>query len=300
LVNDISAGASNGGSPVSASARAFVDINATIKVSVQPPQQFALLGQIVTFTVTISNLHNSQALTNISVAAPNVPDCSRASGVLPDLAASTSLTYTCQIQMSSNQLINEVTASASGPVSLVDADPPVMAASATAEARIFYLPALFKRFISAPDLVVDNLVATNSAVTLTIRNAGTAAVVDDFWVDVYFNPGQKPTLNQPWNTIAPAGAVWGITKSLAVGESLSLTTGGAYYFGPPDSSALPFPAGVPVYAFVDSVNYSTSYGSVRESREGNNVFGPIISTATGRPLTLPTTETPLRQGLPGR
>lgn len=298
LINDVSAGASSGGSPLSTSARAFVDIT-TLKVSVQPPQQFALLGQIVTFTVTISNLHNSQALTNISVAAPNVSDCSRAGGVLPDLAASTSLTYSCQIQMSSHLLINQVTVSASGPASPVDVDPPVMIASVTAGAQVVYLPTIFKTFSSGPDLVVDNLIATSGAVTLTIRNAGTAAVVDAFWVDVYFNPGQQPTLNQPWKTIAPAGAVWGVTKSLAVGESLTLTSGGAYYFGPPDSSALPFPAGVPVYAFVDSVNYSTQYGSVPEGNETNNLLGPVVSTAGGsRPAGTDSTSTPA--GLPMR
>lgn len=300
LVNDISASASNSGSPVNASARAFVDINSVIKISIQPLQQFALLGQTVTFTVTLSNLQTGQTLTNFSVAAPNVPDCSRASGVLPDLAAGASLSYTCQIQTSSNQLINQVTASVGGSVSPVDADPPTMVATATAGAQIIYVPTIFKTFTSAPDLVVDNLVAASGAVTVTIRNAGTAVVVDSFWVDVYFNPGQSPSLNQPWKTTAPAGAVWGVTQSLAAGESLSLTTGGTYYFGPPESSALPFPSGVPVYTFVDSVNYNTSYGNVQERQESNNVFGPIISTATESPLTLEIIETPVQQGLPGR
>jgi hypothetical protein len=33
--------------------------------------------------------------------------------------------------------------------------------------------------------VVDSLTASSNAVTLTIRNAGTTAVDDAFWVDAY-------------------------------------------------------------------------------------------------------------------
>ncbi len=42
-----------------------------------------------------------------------------------------------------------------------------------------------------------------------------------------------------------------------------------------------FPAGAQVYATVDSINYATTYGAVPESNEGNNVFGPVVSTAAG-------------------
>jgi uncharacterized repeat protein (TIGR01451 family) len=300
LITDISAGANDAGTPVEASARAFVDINSTIKLNVQPPHQFAVLGQIVTFTIAITNLQTGQALTDFSVVAPNVPDCSRASGALPDLAASASLSYTCQIQMISHRVDNSVTAFAGGVMSPVDVDPPAMLASATAGAEVVYLPAILKAFVSGQDLVVDNLVATSSAITVTIRNRGTTAIMESFWVDVSFNPGRLPGLNRPWKTIAPAGAVWGVTQSLAPGASLTLISGGAYYFGPPDSSAAPFPSGVPVYVFVDSVNYNTNYGNVQESDEGNNLSGPVVSTASDSPLTTETNETPSRQGLPSR
>ncbi len=164
-----------------------------------------------------------------------------------------------------------------------------------------YLPIIVSGFVSAPDLMVDDIRATSTGVTVTIRNAGTAAAVDEFWVDVYFNPSQTPGLNQPWDAIASYGAVWGVTQPLAPGESLVLTTGGTYY-DPGRSSPLPFPVGVPVYALVDSINYDTTYGAVQESNEGNNLGGPVISTAggAGGAATSAPAPSPVAAGLPGR
>jgi hypothetical protein len=36
-----------------------------------------------------------------------------------------------------------------------------------------------------------------------------------------------------------------------------------------------------VYVLVDSISYDTEYGAVWESNEANNVFGPVVSTASG-------------------
>ncbi len=149
-----------------------------------------------------------------------------------------------------------------------------------------------------PDLVVDNLVANSSQVTVTIRNAGSNTVSDAFWVDVYFNPGQTPGLNQPWDTIAPAGAVWGVTRLLAPGESLTLTVGDAFYFAGDSSSS--FPIGATVYALVDSTNYNTNYGNILESNEGNNVFGPVLSAAGSGTFVARTKVSPIPAGLPQR
>ena len=162
-----------------------------------------------------------------------------------------------------------------------------------------YLPLIFRQQAAGPDLVVDAVVATTGTVSVTIRNTGTEAVNDAFWVDVYFNPTQTPAVNKPWNAIAPAGAVWGVTQSLAPSESLTLTTGGDYYFGPPDSSAS-FPAGATVYAYVDSVNYNTSYGNVKEGNEGNNLSQPVISTAGIEGEEVSVVGSASREGLPER
>jgi hypothetical protein len=142
-----------------------------------------------------------------------------------------------------------------------------------------YLPIIFGSFAALPDLVVDSVTTGPGGPSVTIRNAGAAAVTDAFWVDVYFNPNPAPPpLNRTWQSIAPYGADWGVTKSLAPGESLTLTVGGPYYVAGSSS----FPAGAQVYAYVDSINYATSYGNVHESNEANNVFGPVVSTAGAR------------------
>jgi hypothetical protein len=162
-----------------------------------------------------------------------------------------------------------------------------------------YFPIIVKNYVVAPDLVVvpGSLTATSNSITLTIRNDGNATVKDSFWVDVYFNPTQTPKLNRPWNTIAPAGASWGVVQSLAPGDTLILTSGGIYYAGGSSS----FPAGAQVYAYVDSVNHSTIYGNVQERNEGNNLSGPVVSTVgvSETSANLPNGSEP-GEGLPER
>ncbi|MFB0536776.1 MAG: hypothetical protein ACETWR_17560 [Anaerolineae bacterium] len=173
----------------------------------------------------------------------------------------------------------------------------------------YYLPILFKSYVppvpppAAPDLVVDSLVATSTAVTVTIRNAGTTAVNDEFWVDVYFDPSETPSLNHPWNTIADHGVVWGVTTAIPVGGSLVLTTDASDpYYVPDYSSTPPLPVGAEVWALVDSVDPSTTYGAVQESDEGNNLYGPVTSTAaTGEAAPVFRQSQPAsREGLPPR
>ena len=97
--------------------------------------------------------------------------------------------------------------------------------------------------------------------------------------------------------ISEYGAHWGVTKELYPGDTLTLTVGGAYFA----KSSSTFPSGSSVYAYLDSINYATTYGNVRESNETNNVFGPILSTAgAGDPAGVirseaePSTELPRR------
>ncbi len=140
-----------------------------------------------------------------------------------------------------------------------------------------YLPLILRGFTSGPDLVIDSLSAGSGGPEVVIRNAGNAPVVDAFWVDVYFNPTETPGLNKTWPMIAPAGAVWGVTQTLAPDEELTLTVGGAYYDAGRSSAS--FPAGAQVYGYVDSVNQATNYGGVLEIDETNNLAGPVASTA---------------------
>lgn len=161
-----------------------------------------------------------------------------------------------------------------------------------------YLPVIVKNHVSAPDLVITRLNAAGG-LTVTVKNQGDAPVTDAFWLDVYFNPSQPPALNQPWPSIAPAGAVWGVTTAIPAGGSLSLTVGDDWYF--PQYSSSSFPTGAAVYGYVDSVDNDTGFGGVRESDEGNNRFGPVTSSSGGSPaLVNSQNDDPVADDLPQR
>ena len=162
-----------------------------------------------------------------------------------------------------------------------------------------YLPIIVKEYTTAPDLVITELRASGSSITVTLKNQGNTAVTDSFWVDVYFNPDQPPGLNQPWDSLAPAGATWGVTGGIPADGLLTLTVGDTYYV--PQYSSASFPVGVPVYGYVDSVNYDTGFGAVRESDEGNNRIGPVVSATDNETVTVGSRDDePISAGLPGR
>jgi hypothetical protein len=113
--------------------------------------------------------------------------------------------------------------------------------------------------------------------------------MNEFWVDVYLNPNPAPThVNQTWNQLGSQGLVWGVTETalpqLVPGSLLTLTDG--YY--QPDYSRVswPLPAGVPVYAQVDSADALTTWGAVLENHEilgglYNNILGPAYVSSAG-------------------
>jgi predicted outer membrane repeat protein len=146
-----------------------------------------------------------------------------------------------------------------------------------------YLPIIMQNF-GAPDLIVTDILATSSGITVTIKNIGTGPAVDPFWVDAYINPNPVPTaVNQVWyDGRSSHGVVWGVTTALAVNQSLTLTIHDAYWSDYYSDFTPPLAVGSQVYAQVDSVNLLTTYGGVLESHElvsgpYNNVLGPVIS-----------------------
>jgi hypothetical protein len=88
-------------------------------------------------------------------------------------------------------------------------------------------------------------------------------------------------------------------SQLAPGGTLTLTSGDAFYFAQ-FSSTPPLPIGANVFALADSVNFGTSFGAVQESNEGNNLAGPVISTAAGGTSSTDQAGSPSLKGLPDR
>ena len=83
-------------------------------------------GETATFTIMIANT-GSSALTGITVDDPLTPDCDRAAGELPDLAATESTSYECTTAPLFADLTNIATVTATlgviGPVWLAPAGP---------------------------------------------------------------------------------------------------------------------------------------------------------------------------------
>ncbi len=212
-------------------------------------------------------------------------------------------------------LTGEYTAvvTASNSVSLLTATT-VVSITSVSGSRI-YLPLIMRNYAIAPDLVVEQIVATSNSIQVVIANRGGAAVErevnNEFWVDLYVNPSPAPThVNQVWQDLCSQGLVWGVTVDalpLQPGDTLTLTVNDAYYRTDLSQLSWPLPVGTTIYAQVDSAHAQTSYGGVLENHEivggpYNNIAGPVLSTAsvadqTGLP---PETPRPLSSHLPPR
>ena len=268
----------------------------------------ASAGDTVVFTFEVTNLGNT-LLQNVQVdddyAGPGI----YVSGDDGDgwLGLTESWIYTASYTIQPEDptpLINTVIVTATDALGIQTTDSDTHGIGLAPPPGSVFLPLILQsgQAPDLPDLIVENLIATSDAVTVTIKNQGGVDVNDAFWIDVYFDPSETPGLNQPWDTIASYGIVWGVTTSIPAGGSLTLTTGGEYYF-PEYSSSTPLPVEANVYALVDSINHATSYGAVRESDENNNLFGPVISTTgvTGGAARIGGQSQPAsRKGLPAR
>lgn len=164
-----------------------------------------------------------------------------------------------------------------------------------AASNLIYMPIIFKDASFVPDLVITNITATSSDIQVTIQNQGNAAVTDAFWIDVYYDLGSAPVINQQgplyWGLSVPNGGI-----PIAAGESITLSLASPYYF----EGSLPN-SGAEVYGYVDAIDHATTYGAVQESNEGNNVFGPVTATggsATSAPI--PSNSPTNQNGLPLR
>jgi uncharacterized repeat protein (TIGR01451 family) len=153
------------------------------------------------------------------------------------------------------------------------------------------------------NLVVENIDFVGSPPTndgdkyhvqVTVRNIGSEAVTNDFWVDLYLNPASTPTVNQPWQYLSQSGAqgagncpndptcygrAWYVTADLAPNGTVVLSTQMA-----PDQRYDRWPAeGVPyvrgrhnpIMALVDSFSAGQAYGAVYEQNETDNLSASI-------------------------
>ncbi|MCP5098878.1 MAG: hypothetical protein GY943_25280 [Chloroflexi bacterium] len=176
--------------------------------------------------------------------------------------------------------------SADGALNLVSDDPDTAAANdptvtPVSIIEIVYLPMVMNNFVSLPDLVINSLIVSSSNVTIEIENIGDAPTTDDFWVDFYIDPSPPPIgVNETWDLLSSQGMAWGVTQSLAVGETLTLTINDTYYDASKSNFSGIIPSDAQVYAQVDSANTLTTYGAVQETHEFYGVVYNNILSAT--------------------
>jgi uncharacterized repeat protein (TIGR01451 family) len=305
--NEVSVASIQDPTPTTGNASSSVSTTPAVDIIKSGPGS-ARVDDTVVFNFTVTNVGNT-LLHNLEVEDDYAGTAVYVSGDNGDgwLDLTEAWVYTASYTIQADDpdpLINTVSVTATDALGTEATDTDTHSLTLGPSTSFVYLPIILGggQLYGLPDLVVDNLIATNDAVTVTITNDSDTTVTDSFWVDVYFNPSTTPDLNQTWDTIASYGVVWGVTTFIPAGGSLTLTTGGDYYF-PEYSSPTPLPVGANVYALVDSVDYNTDYGAVRESNEDNNLFGPVTSTASVAGTTAQIggqSQPALRKGLPPR
>ncbi|CAG0930329.1 Collagenase ColH [Thermoflexales bacterium] len=158
-----------------------------------------------------------------------------------------------------------------------------------------YLPLIMNNFFTAPDLIVQNIIASRDAITVVIQNVGDAPADQSFWVDAYIAPNPPPTaVNQIWwdQNRAQQGIAWAVIDPMVPiqpGAVITLTSTDLYVSPERTYFTGNLPVGTPIYAQVDSYNFYTNYGAVQEQHEilglpYNNIFGPVFSVSVGGPL----------------
>ena len=149
-----------------------------------------------------------------------------------------------------------------------------------------YLPVVMRGYDVRPDLVIEQVTVDPgdpAAVQVIIANVGQRPA-SDFWVDLYLDPAQPPTGNQPWPELCEFyGAAWQV-ESLDAGERLVLTIGGAYYSESYSQwPEVAYPTGDhTVWAYVDSLGADV-HGWVNETDESNNRYGPVTFVVPDAP-----------------
>ena len=156
-----------------------------------------------------------------------------------------------------------------------------------------FLPLVMRDYVTvATNLTLDSITvepaspAVNqpAVVTVVVRNSGTAAIAEDFWVDLYLDPTLTPTVGVIWNSIAPYGKAWLVTTDLAPGATVALRSDEPDDPTNPDARYSNWPgkfltAGSHnLWAVADS--YGGPTGRVVETTEADNVFGPLFVTVT--------------------
>jgi uncharacterized repeat protein (TIGR01451 family) len=206
-------------------------------------------GDAITYTISLFN-SGDVTLHDLSGAVTVGGGFTLPNSLAPGETITTSYGYTVLAADLPGPLTNVVTITAvptaNDPISVTTA------VSVTLGRHTLYLPLVVNQFTSVPDLVVHELLVSETGVTVVSGNIGNAPVTTPFWVDVYFNPAPAPTaVNQTWQMLGEEGLVWGVTTPILPGQMLTLTIGDLYFVPEESNFSGVIVAGTAVYAQVD-------------------------------------------------
>lgn len=252
-----------------------------LTITKQANRNLVAPNSLLRYTLTVSNtgLHTATLFITDTIPAGTTFARAQPEGVLidnvigwgfTDVPPNRSLSVTLVVTAGNLVEGTPITNSDYG-VFVYDSQPGEPITTAVAYPKPVFLPLVMKDFISAPDLVIETIIAQTDTISLVIKNQGNAPVVNEFWVDAYINPNPPPSApNQTWPELADQGLVWGVetpaVAQLVPGGRITLTIDDAYFR--PELSA--FNGLVPgdwLYAQVDSANANSSYGAVLENHE---------------------------------
>jgi uncharacterized repeat protein (TIGR01451 family) len=160
-----------------------------------------------------------------------------------------------------------------------------------------YVPVVLRDFVprQTVNLTVQSIevepaspaVGQPARMYVTLHNSGNSAVTGDFWVDLYVDPSEIPTINVLWNDIAPYGKAWLIHQDIPADGTLVIHTDQPDDAADPDAVYSNWPGWFvtsgehQVYVQVDSFDpYGQMTGMVQEENENDNVAGPVTVTVT--------------------
>jgi len=115
-------------------------------------------------------------------------------------------------------------------------------------------------------------------ITVTIVNVGQAPTGGGFWTGLYVDPQEPPFVNYA-SKEGESGLFW-YTPALEAGEAIALTAQEAEERHS-DFVGTFAPGSHELYLYVDAYNPGVEEGLVVESKEGNNLLGPIVVEVGG-------------------
>jgi parallel beta-helix repeat protein len=153
---------------------------------------------------------------------------------------------------------------------------------------------------SQPDLVVSSITLTPNKtsfvagepveIAVTITNQGSAPT-QPFWVDLYLNPSEQPSVNRTWNLVCSLtpcyGIAWGVAQPLQPGQSITIRSTIDSFAAGHSNWRGAFASGTnQIVVFADSYNRAGAAGGMIETNENNNTAILTISVTGTNPPNL--------------